>query len=318
MAIYSCLAYPGSKRKVVDLIMEKLPDGITDWREPFFGSGSVTIAFLQSPKSKDCKRIIVGDLYSEVWAFWKATQQDPKQVIQCVNEMFYKWCPHHDELVNNIKAYESGEEYYVNLYDIAKEEATEFWKWSQDDETTLNMNLYERAARFFIVNHISFSSMSDSGTLSMDRFTGFNVAPREESILAVSELLQRVEILNAPFQETMANIEESSFIFLDPPYIAQEASGLYGKKGSTHKKFPHLELAKLCLSYKPNDCKWLMTIDDSIRSRQLYAGAFIESFYIPYTMACNSAEDALAGEEIFISNYKISESASFDALNDLL
>ena len=58
--IYSCIAYPGSKRKCIDDIMELVPDGVTDWREPFMGSLSVTLGFLQSDKSKDCKRFVVG------------------------------------------------------------------------------------------------------------------------------------------------------------------------------------------------------------------------------------------------------------------
>ena len=82
--IYSCLSYPGAKRKVINELLEIMPDGITDWREPFFGGGSVSIGFLQSHKAKDCKRFLVGDLYTELWAFWVAIQKDPKQVEQYV------------------------------------------------------------------------------------------------------------------------------------------------------------------------------------------------------------------------------------------
>ena len=308
--IYSCLSYPGAKRKVINELLEVMPDGIEDWREPFFGGGSVSIGFLQSDKAKDCKRFIVGDLYSEVWAFWVAIQKNPKLVEQYVNEYFYKFCTTHDRAA----VLDPRAEEFEHVYEQAIAEGKKFWDWSQLDDTVKNMDLYQRAARFYIVNHVSFSSMSDSGSLSKDGFMGFS--PKKFSnVYDVSKVIQRLEILNAPFQTTMANTTEGSFVFLDPPYIAQEKSGLYGKKGSTHKGFPHQELADMC---KGLNCKWLMTIDDSIAARKLYDGCMIEKFFIQYTMAGKRAEDALAGEELLISNYKVYEDDTFDDLDDLI
>ena len=308
--IYSCLSYPGAKRKVINELLNAMPDGIEDWREPFFGGGSVSIGFLQSAKAKDCKKFIVGDLYSEIWAFWVAIQKDPKKVEQYVNEYFYKFCPTHDRAI----LIDPRAEEFPIVYEKAIGEARKIWEWSQEDTTIKNMDLYQRAARFYIVNHISFSSMSDSGSLSKDRFMGFHTR-QFSKVYDVSNVIQRLEILNAPFQETMANTNENSFVFLDPPYIAQEKSGLYGKKGSTHKGFPHQELADMC---KGLNCKWLMTIDDSIAARKLYDGCNIEKFFIPYTMAMKGAEDALAGEELLISNYQVYEEETFEDLSDLI
>ena len=295
--IYSCLSYPGAKRKVIGELLELFPDGIEDWREPFLGGGSVSIGFLQSEKAKDCKKFIVGDLYSEIWAFWVGIQRDPARVESHMKEYFYSFCPTHD----TVAAMEPGDEDYQALYDLAIEEGHKFWDWTQKDDTIKGMDLYQRAARFFLVNRVSFSSLSDSGSLSKNRFIQFN--PRMfDRAYEVSKVIQRLEILNAPFQETMAGVTDKSFVFLDPPYIAQEGSRLYGKKGSTHKGFPHQELADLC---KQLPCKWLMTLDDSIRARKLYGGCTIERFFIQYTMALKSAEDALAGEELLIGNYQI-------------
>lgn len=295
--IYSCLSYPGAKRKVIGELLELFPDGIEDWREPFLGGGSVSIGFLQSEKAKDCKKFIVGDLYSEIWAFWVGIQRDPVRVESHMKEYFYSFCPTHD----TVAAMEPGDEDYQALYDLAIEEGRKFWDWTQKDDTIKGMDLYQRAARFFLVNRVSFSSLSDSGSLSKNRFIQFN--PRMfDRAYEVSKVIQRLEILNAPFQETMAGVTDKSFVFLDPPYIAQEGSSLYGKKGSTHKGFPHQELADLC---KQLPCKWLMTLDDSIKARKLYAGCTIERFFIQYTMALKSAEDALAGEELLIGNYQI-------------
>lgn len=316
MAIYTCLSYPGSKRKVGPLIMDALPEGIEDWREPFFGGGSVSIAFLQSEKSKNCKKFIVGDLYPEIWAFWVGIQRDPQKVIEYCYEYFNRFCPTHDEAIRVIGGTKEMDPAEQELYNKAIEEGLNFWSWASDINTTQNMNLYQRAARFFLVNQTSFSSMSDSGTMSKEGFMGFSLTLRCPKILDTSRVIQPLEIVNESFQVTMSSLKDNSFIFLDPPYIAQEKSGLYGRKGSTHHGFPHQELADLC---KGLNSKWLMTIDDSVVARKLYEGMEINPFHITYTLAGKTAEDALAGEEIFISNYKLYEDEeSFDDLADLI
>lgn len=310
--IYSCLSYPGSKRKVVDKLMEVLPEGIKDWREPFFGSGSVTIAFLQNEKSRDCTRFLVGDLYKEVYCFWIGLQRNPALVEKYILDIQNRFFKHLAQAQDMLKSTEMNEE----LYETAVQEGRNFWEWSRDFNRVEKETAEERAARFFVVNKVSFSAMGDSGSLSKDRLMGYR-PDRFKPAYELSNLLQRVEILNAPFQETMKNAtkENRSFVFLDPPYIAQEGSGLYGRNGDTHHGFPHLELAELCKSLT---CNWLMTIDDSIEARKLYAGCNIEEFYIQYTMAMVAAEDALAGEELLVSNYKLHEEEDFSLLDSIL
>ena len=49
----------------------------------------------------------------------------------------------------------------------------------------------------------------------------------------------------------------------------------------------------------------MMTYDDSIAIRKWYdkEGIYLEPFKLTYTMAGKTATDALAGEELLISNY---------------
>ena len=65
---------------------------------------------------------------------------------------------------------------------------------------------------------------------------------------------------------------------------------------------------------------WLITYDDSVVVRQLFAGNMwngepccIKPFVIPgaYTMAGKVSEDALKGEEVYISNMDL------DSVNDI-
>jgi len=332
MAIRPCISYPGGKWKALPQILELVPDGVTDWREPFFGGGSVTMGFLQSEKSKDCKRFVVGDIATEMYALWKGIQEDANKVISICEEWWNEKCPTHTLIHNtpmlfddvwkeiqilrgNNKVDESKED-VKNIWLKAEAEAVEFWNWAATVDCS-TLTLQERAARTFLVNRISFSGMGDSGSLSKDQFMNF----RKEHIQRIKDnaiLLQRVEIYNQSFEETFKDCsEETGFIFLDPPYLNQEKSGLYGKGGDTHHGFPHRAFADLC---KETKTPWLVTYDDSIAVRRLFRGKgiYLRPFTLTYTMAGKKAVDALAGEELFIANYDIREKKSFDMLNDIL
>lgn len=315
--ITSCLSYPGSKRKAYDLIDSLLPDKITSWREPFFGSGSVTFGFLQSEKSRHCKEFIVGDLYSETYNFWAECQRSTKEVYQAVLHKMNTELPKllaYRKAINE-RVLTKDEEFL--MVEGVKEEMKQFYNtfWNLKDITTYGSPV-ERAARFFIVSKVSFSATIDSsGSCSTQRLLSFDV-DAVKRILEMEELLKPLQILNADFRETMKGTpEDGGFIFLDPPYYNQEGSALYGFKGSTHKGFPHREFINFTREQKAN---WLVTYDDSVYVRRGFNGFFMKPFELVYTMAGDKkAKDALAGEELFIANYDICSESDPEEMLDL-
>ena len=284
MATRSPISYPGAKWKAMPQIYPLLPNDIEDLREPFFGGGSFTINYLQSGRKKP-KFITVNDLAPEVYRWWLGMQDNPHEVVKIVHEMYHQ--------------YKTPEE----LWDYVK---------NVDCET---LSLHERSARFYLINKISFSSMGDSGSLSRDRFSAFKFE-MPDRIVEISNLLQGVEIKNKSFEEIVlapTTVDpEKVFIFLDPPYLTQEKSGLYGRGGDTHFGFPHQLHADTCAEAHELGYKWLVTLDDCPKVRKLYQDWEIKPFVIPYTMAMTASNDALQGEEVFISNMRITEDEEDD------
>lgn len=301
------IAYPGAKWRFYKYIKPYIPRDIKDWREPFFGGGSMSLSIADDPDFK-LERMLVGDLAPEIWAFWTGCRDYAPEVVGIAKEMFTKNCPKQIELAGMDP--DSSE--YLELYDKAIEEGRQFWKWTQEVDCS-KLSIPERAARTFLVNKISFSGMGDSGSISKDQFVDFNFS-KLDRILAAQPLLQKLEIRNVSFEETMKDVDPNkTFIFLDPPYYRQENSGLYGRGGDTHRGFPHEHFAEVT---KNTNCKWFVTYDDSIKVRKMFRGkpvygdkCYITPFVIPggYTLAGKTAEDALAGEELFITNYPINK-----------
>lgn len=330
------ISYPGAKWRFYPYMVEYFPTDMEVFIEPFLGGGSVTLSVADDPRFTKLERMIAGDLAPEQWAFWTGVKENPSDVMAIAEKWFRERCPHQIEMRDSgidgteMRKYSSGElqiptgdttgdverainlKQAVELYEEAIKEGVEFWKWAEAVDCS-TLSIPERAARIFLVNKISFSGMGDSGSLSKDQFCDFRL-DKIEAIAKASPLLKRVEIYNVSFEDTMkyANDNpEHSFIFLDPPYYKQEGSGLYGRNGDTHRGFPHDKFAEVT---KNTPCKWFITYDDSVKVRRMFRGktalgdkCYIVPFTIPggYTMAGKTAEDALAGEEVFIANYDI-------------
>lgn len=331
----SLIRYPGAKWRFYPYMVDYFPTDMKVFIEPFLGGGSVTLSVADDPRFTKLERMIAGDLAPEMWAFWTGVKENPDDVLDIATKWFTEACPHHKEIfdldITASKVRKFLEDYgssnldslgddviakNLDLYNLAIDEAQKFWNWSQKVDTS-TMTIPERAARTLLVNKISFSGMGDSGSLSKDQFTGFHLG-RLDAIHSTSKLLQKVEIYNVSFEETMKYAHEdpeNTFIFLDPPYYKQENSGLYGRNGDTHRGFPHQHFADFT---KQMPCKWFVTYDDSVFVRKMFKGktalgrkAKVIPFTIPggYMMAQRAAEDALAGEEVFILNYDIDDSS---------
>lgn len=294
------ISYPGAKWRFWKYLKQYIPTDIKHWREPFLGGGSMSLSIADDP-DYNLETMIAGDLAPEIWAFWTGCRNHADDVMEIARKWFIEKCPNQQIL----KGIPSESPDYAKQYEVVIEEARKFWAWSQEVDCS-TLSIPERAARIFLVNKVSFSGMGDSGSLSKERFCEFNL----ESLMRIKmaqPLLQKMEIRNCSFEETMANTpEKDGFIFLDPPYYRQESSGLYGRNGDTHKGFPHQGFAEFTKAQK---CKWLITYDDSIYVRKMFLGdgIYINPFKIDggYLMAMRPSEDALDGEELLITNYDI-------------
>lgn len=331
------VSYPGAKWRFYEHMVPYFPVDMKVFIEPFFGGGSVSLSVADDPRFTKLERMIGGDLYTEMWALWQGIKENPDAVVEYATKMFTEACPHQKEIHDSgfvggeARKYLKGgafENYMtsdllteadkavitdkIKLYELACNEGKAFWDWAETVDTN-QMDTLHRAARMLVVNKISFSGMGDAGSMSKDQFCDFTL-DKLNTVYDANKLLQRIELYNVSFEETMKYAyerPEDTFIFLDPPYAKQEDSGLYGKHGSTHKGFPHQHFADFT---KEMPCKWFVTYDDSVIVRQLFKGKAAYSgkkckfipFTIPggYTMAGQTAEDALAGEELFILNYK--------------
>ena len=269
--IKSPLRYPGGKQRAIAQIANYLPQSFHEFREPFIGGGSVFLYICQT--YPDIKYWI-NDLNEELYHFWLQSQHNLPALVEQV------W---------QVKKSETcGRELFNQL---AKAD-------------TAKMTSLERATRFFVLNRISFSGTIESGGYSEASFLGRFTDSSIDRLAALDQSLVNTKITNLDYGQLLEEPGENVFIFLDPPYLANSQSRLYGKKGDLHTFFDHNRFAKLM-----QDCshQWLITYDDCEQVRENFAFAFIYEWELQYGMNNYKQKQAKKGNELFITNYPMDQ-----------
>lgn len=277
------LRYPGGKSKAIKYIAELIPD-FKEYREPFVGGGSVFIYLKQRYPNKI---YWINDLYENLYYFWKHTQENSVKLISQI------------QIWKN--TFKNGKDLFNYL--------------------TKNINLFneiEKAAAFFIFNRITFSGTSESGGFSDAAFKKRFTQSSIERVNMLSKILFNTKITNLDYQQVVEAEGEDVFIFLDPPYYSAAKSALYGKNGILHKTFDHERLAEVL---KKTKHKWLLTYDNCEYIKNLYSFAYIKEWNLTYGMRNVNENANMKGNELFISNYLVSnditDKSIFDEIEEI-
>jgi DNA adenine methylase len=268
--ISSPLRYPGGKSKSLKKILPNIHLPYREFREPFVGGGSIFLAAMQriNPDAK----YIINDLNQDLYCFWKELKTNSPDLIP---------------LIQNIK-----------------NEFTDGRKLFEHFTTNQGKTELEKAARFFVMNRITFSGTTDSGGLSEEAFRKRFTQSSIDRLKLLPKLLQKVEIRFGDYEPLLFKPGKEVFILLDPPYFSATKSRLYGKNGNLHSTFDHERFAT-----KMKQCphKWLITYDDSKEIKALFSAPeiFIYEWNAQYGMTNAGGGKAEKGKELFITNYKL-------------
>ena len=266
--IKSPLRYPGGKSKALDKIIPHIPLTIREYREPFVGGGSVFLAIRQLFGSR-IQHYWINDLNFDLWCFWLHAKNETKSLA--------------DEVDKIKQEFTSGRELFA--YFTHKD---------------LELNDFDRAVRFFILNRITFSGTVDSGGYSQQAFERRFTDSSIDRLRNLSTYLSSIHMTYGDYETLLFQDGEGVFIFLDPPYLTTTKSKLYGVRGKLHTSFDHERFAE---NMRKCQHKWLITYDDSPEVRKLFSFAHITEWTLQYGMNNYKQKSAAEGQELLIRNY---------------
>ena len=289
------LKWAGGKTQLLPTIDSFLPetfrgeDDVT-YIEPFVGGGAML--FYMLPKYTNIKRAIINDINPHLIKTYSVIRDDPHSLINAL-----------DDLQNQFKAledYDKQKELYLDIRTRFNQQAT---------------SKIEEAAYMIFLNRTCFNGLyrenSKGGfNVPFGRYSNPTICD-EDLILADSELLQRVEILNGDFSRTVKYIQGYTFFYFDPPYRPLDTTSSFNSY--VKESFDDNEQIRLrnlyselstggCYAMLSNsDCKGRNAEDDFFD--KLYADFFIERVYAKRCINANASKRGIL-TELLIRNYE--------------
>lgn len=289
------LKWAGGKTQLLPTIDSFLPETFggkeeITYIEPFVGGGAMLFYLLQ--KYPNIKRAVINDINPHLINTYSVIRDEPYSLIDALYEL-------HDNFMR-LGNYDSQKELYLTIR-------------SRFNQTPLT-NI-EEAAYMIFLNRTCFNGLyreNSKGAFNVPfgRYSNPKICD-EELILADSELLQKVEILNGDFSHTAAHIQGYSFFYLDPPYRPLDATSSFNSY--VKESFDDNEQIRLKNFYSElsvdgchamlsnSDCRARNTEDDFFD--KLYENFFIERVYAKRCINSNPSKRGLL-TELLIRNYE--------------
>ena len=199
------LKWAGGKRQLLSEIEARLPPDIsecTTYVEPFVGGGAVLFHLLER---YDFETVHISDLNPELTLCYRTLQSDAQSVIDSLQVLIEGYPTDHEE----------RKTVYYGIRDDWNSLVDELEGLSQEQEAT-------RVAQTIFLNKTCFN-----GLFRVNRKGEYNVPigryanpsfPSAEELLAVQQALRGVIIHTAPFQDCVDWSDDSTLVYLDPPY----------------------------------------------------------------------------------------------------
>ena len=241
------LKWAGGKTKLITDIEKTIPKDLLTSKftyiEPFVGSGAVLFWMLNNfPK---LEKAVINDINEDLINTYKTISSNPKELISIL------------EILQNEFHNLEGNEENKKLYYYQKRELYNKRKEEQSGQ----------AALFIFLNRTCFNGLYrvNSKNLYNVPMGGYKKPTicDKENILAVSNTLQKVEILNGDFEQTLNHADKNSLFYFDPPYKPlSETSSFNSYAKDEFNDSEQVRLKNFCSKLDALNHTWILSNSD--------------------------------------------------------
>jgi len=241
------LKWAGGKTQLINDIEKSLPTNLTKSKftyvEPFVGSGAVLFWMLKT--FPNIEKAVINDINADLINTYKTIATKPKELISIL------------EILQNEFHSLEGNEDNKKLYYYKKRDLYNTRKEVQSGQ----------AALFIFINRTCFN-----GLYRVNKNNLYNVPMGgykkpticdTQNILAVSKVLQKVEILCGDYEQTLSYANPKSLFYFDPPYkpLSQTSSFTSYSKDEFDDQ-DQVRLKNFCAKLNILDHHWLLSNSD--------------------------------------------------------
>ncbi len=276
-----------SIEKTLPIELHKIPE--LTYIEPFVGGGAVLFWALNN--IKNIKKAIINDINSDLTTAYQVVKDKPADLII---ELKYI-----EKEYKSLQSEESRKEFYL-------EKRNEF--------NTKQLNPVENTSLFIFLNRTCFNGLyrvNSKGLFNVPfgKYTNPTICD-EDTILADSELLQKVDILTGDFEQTLHHATDYTLFYFDPPYkpLSQTSSFTsYAKEDFNDNE--QIRLKRFCDKLDKQNYLWILSNSD-VKSNDP-SNHFFDDLYAQYKIDRVWASRAINSNpekrgkltELLITNY---------------
>lgn len=287
------LKWAGGKTQLIESISKFLPKELEEFDtyiEPFIGSGAVMFWLLK--RFPHIKKAVINDINEDLINVYISIKESPHQLIEELGKIQGKYYSFTNE--------EERKQYFLDKRTAFNEDGT--------------IDTLIKSAIFIFLNRTCFN-----GLYRVNSKNRFNVPfgkyknPKildKETILADSDILQKVVILNGDYSEINNYISGKTFVYFDPPYKPLSKTASFNSY--SHETFDDGEQGRLsdfCRLLNEKNVKWLLSNSDpkNTNENDIFFEDLYEDFYIDRVEARRNinSDASKRGKinELLIKNY---------------
>ena len=268
------LKWAGGKRQLLDKIIDMMPKSFNNYYEPFIGGGALLFE-LQPAKA------VINDINASLINAYITIAEKPFEFISAVTEL-------------DSQIPEDGKAYY---YSLRERYNNKLVKTEYDTEL---------AALFVFLNKHCFNGLyrvNAKGLFNVPYNNSKRESINNESIIAISEYLKNVKIMQGDFEKACNDAQRGDFVFFDSPYAPLNPTSFesYTKEGFDIES--HKRLANLFEKLTDKGCYCMLTNHNTEFINDLYGNKGYKMDVVSVKRMINSNASKRVGEEVIIYNY---------------
>ncbi len=245
------LKWAGGKTQLIQDISSQLPQYTTaedfTYIEPFIGSGA--FFFWLTQNFSNMKKAVINDINSDLINTYKSIKGSAEDLIKelSIYQTEYDALSHSEE---------SKKEYYYKKRETFNER---------------NCSPIIQAALFIFLNRTCFNGLyrvnkKGEFNVPMGRYKKPQIC-NTKNLLNVSKLLQKVEILNGDYRETLAFASKNTLFYLDPPYKPLNMTSSFNAYAAeTFDDTEQVHLKEFCDTIASQGASWILSNSDVSQS----------------------------------------------------
>lgn len=266
--------WAGGKRQLITQIRERMPEKYNDYYEPFIGGGAVIFDLLPA-------NALINDINKALINTYRTICNEPDAFLKEVNR-----------LDNDM--WEDGKKYYYTIRE------------HYNDKLMRSEYDVELAALFVFINKHCFNGLyrvNGKGLFNVPYNNSRRFSVDEDVIIATSEYLRGVTIIDGDFEQACKNAKKGDFVFIDSPYAPLNPTSFesYTKEGFDIES--HKRLAKLYDELTARGCYCMLTNHNTELINELYGNKDYKIDVVSVKRMINSDASNRVGEEVIICNY---------------